>query len=252
MTWDAVPGVQSEQDDYRESLWMVPDVRSYEEGVESIDFTAEEYHIEILDNGNPLLHEEGSQDDVVAERDAEEWFRKGLAFLDLESHEQAFACFHHGIEINPHHSMLQFALGKAFDVGIGVEKDDSQAVEWYRRAAKQCLMPAMYFLAQKFELGEGVTRDLREATFWYRSAAKGGLPEAQFALGRIYSSGEALTQASKEAYFWFNLAAMGIKGEDRERYGRASDDAAAKLLPDDLANVQKRVTEWLTSHPGGP
>jgi hypothetical protein len=61
MTWDAVPGVPSEQDDYRESLWMVPDVRSYAEGVESIDFTAEEYQIEILDNGNPLL--EADEDD---------------------------------------------------------------------------------------------------------------------------------------------------------------------------------------------
>jgi TPR repeat protein len=44
-------------------------------------------------------------------------------------------------------------------VGIGVEKDDSQAVEWYQKAAEQGLIGAMFVLAQKYEFGRGIQSD---------------------------------------------------------------------------------------------
>ena len=55
---------------------MVPDLRSFPEGVESIDFTVGEYEIEILDNDNPLLDEDGdekdgNQDDVEGSEEEE-------------------------------------------------------------------------------------------------------------------------------------------------------------------------------------
>jgi tetratricopeptide (TPR) repeat protein len=238
MTWYAVPGAPSEQEDYRESLRMVPDVRSYAEGVESIDFTAEEYHIEILDNSNPLLEEEGNQDDAEADRNAEEWFRKGLVFLDRESLEQAYACFRHGIEISPNHSMLQFALGQAFEVGIGVEKDDSQAVEWYQKAAEQGLIGAMFFLAQKYEFGQGIQSDPEKAMRWYRNAAEGGLSEAQFALGEHYLCDEVepLTKHWEEAASWFRKAAEQGHSNAQLRLAGMYEDGLG--IPQDLGAAE--------------
>jgi hypothetical protein len=149
------------------------------------------------------------QNDLEADRDAEEWFRKGMVFHDKESLEQAYACFRHGIEISPNHSMLQFALGQAFDLGIGVEKDDSQAVEWYQKSAEQGLIGAMFFLAQKYEFGQGIQSDPEQAMRWYRNAAEGGLPEAQFALGEhcLCDEVEPLTKHWEEAASWFRKAA---------------------------------------------
>jgi hypothetical protein len=58
MDWAAVPEELPELSDYRESLWMVPDVQSYSEGVESIDCSSDGYSIEIIDSDNTLLEEE--------------------------------------------------------------------------------------------------------------------------------------------------------------------------------------------------
>ena len=63
MMWAAVPEEPAELNDYRESLQIVPDVRSFPEGVQSIDLAAGGYTIEILDDDNPLLEEEGDNDD---------------------------------------------------------------------------------------------------------------------------------------------------------------------------------------------
>ena len=71
MTWGAVPALPPEFDDFSTSLSMVPDLRSYLEGVESIDFTAGEYKIEILDLDNPLL-EECLEDDPEGDEAEEE------------------------------------------------------------------------------------------------------------------------------------------------------------------------------------
>jgi hypothetical protein len=56
MRWTAIPGHCTELKDHSESLWMVPDLRSYSEGVEGIDLTSNGYNIEIVDHDNPLLY----------------------------------------------------------------------------------------------------------------------------------------------------------------------------------------------------
>jgi hypothetical protein len=55
MTWAAIPEEPSELDDYRESLWMVPDVRSFPDGVASVDVASGGYKVEVTDEDNPLL-----------------------------------------------------------------------------------------------------------------------------------------------------------------------------------------------------
>ena len=148
------------------------------------------------------------QNVLEADRDAEEWYRKGLAFLDQESLEQAYACFRHGIELRPNHSFLQFALGQSFEMGVGVGKDDSQAFEWYQKAADQGLIVAMFVLAQKYELGQGIRCDSEKAIGWYRIAAEGGLAEAQFALAEhLLCEEEEFANQWQEAAFWFHKAA---------------------------------------------
>lgn len=63
MTWTAIPGHRTELEDHSESLWMVPDLRSYAQGVESIDLTSDGYSIEIVDHDNPLLYPDDDEDE---------------------------------------------------------------------------------------------------------------------------------------------------------------------------------------------
>ncbi len=72
MIWRASPEQPAEQDDYRESLWMVPDVRSFPEGVESIDLAFGSYSVEITEHDNPLLEEYEDEDAGTASGEAPE------------------------------------------------------------------------------------------------------------------------------------------------------------------------------------
>lgn len=52
MNWSAVPEEPAVFEDYRGTLWMVPDVQSFSEAVASIDFASGAYRIEITDSDN--------------------------------------------------------------------------------------------------------------------------------------------------------------------------------------------------------
>jgi hypothetical protein len=73
MSWAACPEEPTEFDDYRSTLSMVPDVRSFPDGVSSIDFASGGYSIEISDDDNPLLevYEEAEEDETIDD-DAED------------------------------------------------------------------------------------------------------------------------------------------------------------------------------------
>jgi hypothetical protein len=65
MNWAAMPEAPAQLNDYRESLSMVPDVRSFPDGVASIDLTAGGYTIRVTDEDNPLLAEDEEGDEEI-------------------------------------------------------------------------------------------------------------------------------------------------------------------------------------------
>jgi hypothetical protein len=63
MNWIAMPEEPAVCEDYRDELWMVPDVQSFPEGVAAIDFASSYYKIEISDPENLLLSEDEESTD---------------------------------------------------------------------------------------------------------------------------------------------------------------------------------------------
>ncbi len=74
--------------------------------------------------------------------------------------------------------------GDDFYFGRGVEKDDAEAVKWYRKAADQGYALAQYNLGVMYANGRGVVKDDAEAVKWYRKAAEQGNEDAEKALRR--------------------------------------------------------------------
>lgn len=180
---------------------------------------------------------ENGRDHARAEVIAAKCYHVGLELLDMEKLGEAYAVFCRGIELSPQNVMLQFALGQAFDLGIGVEKDDSQAVEWYQKAAEQGLIVAIFLLAQKYEFGEGIQHDSEQAIRWYRIAAEGGLPEAQFALGEHYlCEEEHVPNHLEEAAFWFHKAAEQGHSNAQLRLAGMHEDGLG--IPQDLGAAE--------------
>ncbi len=61
---------------------------------------------------------------------------------------------------------MQYCLGVCYQFGYGVEKNEAQAVYWWRKAAKQGYADAQYALGVCYYLGQGVTEDYKEAKKW--------------------------------------------------------------------------------------
>lgn len=136
------------------------------------------------------------------------------------------------------HPGAQMALGRIYSEGIGVEKNDAEAFQWYLQAAKLEAPHAGCRVADLYAAGRGVLQNIEQATewyerearlgcsrsqymcgrlcesarpaealAWYREAATNGLAAAQTALGDRLTEGIVVQQDNAEAYLWYGLAA---------------------------------------------
>ena len=62
--------------------------------------------------------------------------------------------------------------------GRGVEKDETEAAIWYRKAAEQGNATAQLMLGSMYANGRGVKKHKLAAIKWYRKAAEQGNVEA--------------------------------------------------------------------------
>jgi hypothetical protein len=134
----------------------------------------------------------------------------------------------------------QCALAECYDNGRGVATDKSEAVKWYRKAAKQgnadgvmrlCEMAergniaAGLALGECYEGGDGVAEDEMEAVKWYHRVAQGdpGDPTAQYRLGLCCAEGRGVTKDEREAVTWFSKAAKQGNASAQYRLGCCYD-----------------------------
>ena len=68
----------------------------------------------------------------------------------------------------------QNLVGYCYDLGLGVKRSKSEALFWYRHAAKFNHKEALYNLALKHEKGEGVGVNHKKAISFYKKAAELG------------------------------------------------------------------------------
>ena len=101
----------------------------------------------------------------------------------------------------------QNEVGRYYQKGIGVAKDDAEATSWYRKAAEQGHANAQDNLGWMYQKGLGVEQNYIEAVNWYRKAADQGHANAQNNMGWMYQNGLGVTQDETEAVKWYRLAA---------------------------------------------
>ena len=72
-------------------------------------------------------------------------------------------------------AVAQFNLALMFEKGLGGTQDDAQAVEWFRKAAKQGHAGAQHNLGDMYKQGRGDAQDDARAELWYRRGRRAGL-----------------------------------------------------------------------------
>ena len=86
----------------------------------------------------------------------------------------------------------QFNLALMYEKGIGVTKDEKEAVVWYRKSAEQGNSKAQFNLGVLYENGRGCAVDFAKANQWYRRASVQGDALAIGNLGMLYLRGDGV------------------------------------------------------------
>jgi hypothetical protein len=131
----------------------------------------------------------------------------------------------------------QAVLGKMYETGQGVAKNDAEAANWYHKAADQGDARAQYNLGIMYDFGQGVPQSSAEAAKWYRKAADQNHTSSQYTLGLMYAHGRGVPKDLVEAHKWFDLA--GDLAAVKYR-----DIVARFMTPAQIAEAQKLAREW--------
>ena len=138
----------------------------------------------------------------------------------------------------------QVMLAIAYLDGRGVPEDDAVAGQWADRAQRSKNAWGAFLMGVMYQMGKGKPRDVGEAIKWYKKAVDGGVAPAMTNLGVIYSKPEGVKQDYMSADFYFSLA-------DRFQYAlgtRGRRVVEANLTPAQIADNQKKVDKWLSTH----
>jgi TPR repeat protein len=101
----------------------------------------------------------------------------------------------------------QSLTGRNYLIGCGVEKDKVKAAHWYRRAAEQGHIESQRSTAYFFAHGTGVEQDYVKAAEWFRKAAEQGHSDAQVMLAEYYFNGIGVEQDYVKAAEWYGICA---------------------------------------------
>jgi TPR repeat protein len=92
------------------------------------------------------------------------------------------------------HADSQFNVALMYERGIGVGKDEKDAVVWYGKAASQGNASAQFNLGVLYEHGSGTQVDFAKANEWYRKASVQGDALAIGNLGMLYVRGQGVKE----------------------------------------------------------
>jgi TPR repeat protein len=190
-------------------------VRWLKRAVESADY---QYNQAPFDLGT--LHEEGFGPDVFKdEAYAAQLFTKAADLGHVEANYRLGCAYEYGqlgcpkdpaLSIHFYtgaaergHALSQMALCAWYMVGVPnvLEKDESEAYEWAKRAAEQGLAKAQYTLGYFTEMGIGCRRDPLEANVMYVNAADQGEERAKHRIAAIRAAAngaDPITAAEKK------------------------------------------------------
>lgn len=164
-----------------------------------------------------------------------------------EDNDKAAYWFHRAAD----HGQIdaQYLLGVMYATGTGVENDDDQARRWFRVAAERGDPRA------EFGLGSLMMRDaqpdatdLNEAVTWIRKAAEQGWPDAQYVLGGLFAQGRIVEQSCVKGTFWNALAAK----QGHERAVDALDRCKDHMTDEQKAEAEKMIESFKPVAPDTP
>ncbi len=165
---------------------------------------------------------------------------EALTAYGIKRYDQAFAEFAYLADEGD--ATAAYYLGKMYTNGLGVEKDDQKAVQYYQKAESAYNIDAAYELAEillrdaKDKNDEKFTMGLR----YLKRAAYAGQPDALRQLGEFYEKGDWVEKDFKSAFGFYLMGAL--KGDAKSQFDVSRLYFMGKGVPQDYENGLK----WMT------
>ena len=172
-------------------------------------------------SGSPVLNEKGDVVGVISMANINIAIAiKAKLLQEFIAGKEATNCSHMRVKICLQKSVeaiknlsdaggayVQYALALMYLNGIGVEKDEEKAFEWYEKSAKLNYAPAQLALAGMYLNGRGVEKDEEKAFEWCEKSAKLNYAPAQFNLALMYLEGMGVEKDEEKAFEWYEKSA---------------------------------------------
>ena len=166
-------------------------------------------------------------------------FDKGIAAYQANDMPLAYKEFRAAADQG--HADSQFNVALMFEKGIGVAKDEKEAVVWYEKSAAQGNSAAQFNLGVMYENGRGTAVDFAKAHEWYRKASVQGDPLAIGNLGMLYLRGQGVKE-NKTAGVALLLLSV-TKDPSPENNAKRNITATRGLTPELITAAQALSTE---------
>ena len=159
----------------------------------------------------PILAAAGQLEDGSAALEKKQYKKAHALLLPLAKKGNVFA---------------QYNVAVMYAKGLGVTKNDVEAVKWYKKAAEQGDANAQANLGLMYENGRGVKQDYNKAMTWYQKSAKQGNAIAQNNIGGLYFSGSGVKKDVNKGLEWVMKAAkQGLPDAQKNVFSLYYEDA---------------------------
>ncbi|MEA2111122.1 MAG: tetratricopeptide repeat protein [Campylobacterota bacterium] len=145
------------------------------------------------------------ESDAQEVSDTKEQFDLAVQYFNERNYTQAIFWYQKAADQG--HANAQVNLAYMYIKGYGVQQNYTTAVAWYQKAANQGSAIGEFNLGLQYRKGEGVEQSNTQAVFWYQKAAEQGYANAQNNLAYMYRMGYGIEQNYTQAIFWYQKAA---------------------------------------------
>lgn len=141
----------------------------------------------------------------------QEWYSEGLGIcyelgIGVEENEtEAFKYYTLAADSGNVTSM--YRIGLCYYNGVGVKENYAEAYRWFTDAAGNENIGAAYYLGKMMMYGKGCTPNPETGVQWLMKAAERQNDKAQFELGNAYLMGNGVEENADTAMEWFEKAA---------------------------------------------
>jgi len=110
-----------------------------------------------------------------------------------------------------------------------------------RHSAEHGCPPAQHCLGTFYLYGQVVQKDMSEAVQWFRRAAEQGYAQAQNDIGYTCQTGDAGYTNLTEAYMWYQLATKQGVAKSKVNLNRL----IPRLTPEQISEGDRRLSEFI-------